>query len=308
MSAVSNVLRQLKQRRLWPVAILLVAALVAVPFALAKDPEPVPPVAQAPVTDEGEDLRASEPIVTPADTAGSRKVIGDAKNPFGFAKDDTGSEAAADSDVTAKADDGKTTTTTTDSPSAGSPTSGGGTTGVAPTSPTGPAAPATPAKTYDKYDLTVRFGSFEGTPERMTLKRLQPLPKTDLPALIYLGVSKDGKSALFLLEQGVEVVGDGECDPMPEDCETLRLKAGETEFLDVVDEAGNVTAQYQLDLLKIHKGETASASKASASSKAGRDLLAERGRLPFRFDVDSGTLERRSGVVGDVARTTASIG
>ena len=37
----------------------------------------------------------------------------------------------------------------------------------------------------------------------MTLKRLQPLPKSDLPALIYLGVSKDGKSAKFLLEQGV---------------------------------------------------------------------------------------------------------
>ena len=71
---------------------------------------------------------------------------------------------------------------------------------------------------------------------------------------------------------------------------------------------GSTTAQYQLDLVKIHKGTTASAAKASASLKAGRKLLAERGRLPFRFDVDSGTLERRSGVVGDVARSTASIG
>ena len=89
--------------------------------------------------------------------------------------------------------------------------------------------------------------------------------------------------------------------PTPEDCETLRLRAGETEFFDVVDETGNITAQYQLDLVKIHKGETASASKAAASSKAGRELLAERARLPFRFDVDSGTLERRPGAAGDVA-------
>ena len=76
----------------------------------------------------------------------------------------------------------------------------------------------------------------------------------------------------------------------------------------MVDEAGAPTAQYQLDLLKIHKGKTASAAKASASSKAGRELLAGRDRVPFRFDVGSGTLERRPGVVGDVARTAASLG
>ena len=50
----------------------------------------------------------------------------------------------------------------------------------------------------------------------MTLPRLQPLPKEDLPVVIYLGVSKDGKSALFLLEMGVEAVGDGDCDPNPQ--------------------------------------------------------------------------------------------
>jgi hypothetical protein len=310
MSAVSNVLSQLKQRRLWPVAILLVAALVAVPFALAKDPEQAPP-APAPVAQDGEDVLASQPIVTPAAaTAARRKVLGTAKNPFGFAETETGSGAPADSATVAKADDAKTTTTVTDTastPTGQSPATGGSSPGVAP-APTTPGTPTKPAKTYDKYDLTVRFGDSEGGSSKMTLKRLQPLPKTDLPALIYLGVSKDGKRAIFLLEQGVQVVGDGECDPTPEDCETLRLRAGETEFLDVVDETGATTAQYQLDLVKIHKGKTASASKATASSKAGRELLADRGRVPFRFDADSGTLERRPGVVGDVARTTASLG
>jgi hypothetical protein len=311
MSAVSNVLRQLKQRRLWPVAILLVAALAAVPYALAKDPEPVPP-APAPEAQEGEDILASQPIVTPAvETAGvRRKVLGTPKNPFGFTEEETGSGEPADSDRVAKADD-PTTADADPSPVSPSPT-GGSTPGVAPTGPTTPGTPVKPAKTYDKYDLTVRFGDSAATPTRMTLKRLKPLPEKDLPALIYLGVSKDGKSAIFLLEQGVEVVGDGVCRPTPEDCETVRLRAGETEFLDVADETGNVSAQYQLDLLKIHKGTTASAAKASASSKAGRDLLADRasadGRLPFRFDVDSGTLERRPGVVGDVARTTSAIG
>jgi hypothetical protein len=308
MSAMSNVLRQLKQRRLWPVAILLVAALAAIPLALAKEPEPAPP-APAPLADEGDDILASQPIVTPAteaDRAARRKVLGTAKNPFGVVETETGSAAAVDSAGANQADD--TTTTTTKSPSSDAPSApapGGGT--VAPTSPATPADPAPTRKAYDRYDLTVRFGDSSASPTRSTLKRLQPLPDAELPALIYLGVYKDGKSAIFLLEKGVEAVGDGECEPSPQACETLRLAAGETEFLDVVDETGAVTAQYQLDLVKIHKGETASASKASASSKAGRELLAERARLPFRFDVDSGTLERRPGVVGDVARSTASL-
>jgi len=307
MSFFSNIGHQLVERRLWPVAILLVAALAAVPVVLAKDPAtpPATPVVQA----EGENVLTEAPIVTQAsiDAVNSRKVLGKAKNPFGMPKPpktaptDKPSASALPQD---EEDPGKGTGSTGSTP----PSSGGTTSPVAPVAPTTPTTPAKPAKTYDKYDLTVRFGDSASTPSKMTLKRLQPLPKTDLPALIYLGVSKDGKRAIFLLEQGVQVVGDGECDPTPEDCETLRLRAGETEFLDVVDETGATTAQYQLDLVKIHKGKTASASKATASSKAGRELLADRGRVPFRFDADSGTLERRPGVVGDVARTTASLG
>ena len=248
--------------------------------------------------------------MTPAaeTVAGHRKVLGNAKNPFGFAKERDRSGEPADRPPSRRP------TTQDDDHGHGQRFALRRASRRRPaarrraSAPATPVTPTKPAKTYDKYDLTVRFGDSEGSSSKMTLKRLQPLPKTDLPALIYLGVSKDGKRAIFLLEQGVEVVGDGECDPTPEDCETLRLRAGETEFLDVVDETGATTAQYQLDLVKIHKGKTASASKATASSKAGRELLADRGRVPFRFDADSGTLERRPGVVGDVARTTASLG
>jgi len=307
MSFFSNIGHQLVERRLWPVAILLVAALAAIPVVLAKDPETPP--ATAVVQAEGENVLTEAPIVTQAsiDAVNSRKVLGKAKNPFGMPKPPKAAPTDKPS-ASVLPQDQKDTGKSTSSTGSTSPSSGGTTSPVAPVAPTTPTTPAKPAKTYDKYDLTVRFGDSAGSPSRMTLKRLQPLPKTDLPALIYLGVSKDGKRAIFLLEQGVQVVGDGECDPTPEDCETLRLRAGETEFLDVADETGAVTAQYQLDLVKIHKGKTSSASRASASSKAGRHLLAERARVPFRFDVDSGTLERRPGVVGDVARTTASLG
>ena len=147
----------------------------------------------------------------------------------------------------------------------------------------------------------------------MTLPRLQPLPKDDLPAVIYLGVTQGRQVRHLPAREGrLRPSATATATPTPEDCETLRLRVGETEFLDVVDEQGNVTSQYQLDLVKIHKATTSSAAAATASSKRGRELLARRasssGRPAYRFDASSGTLERRAGAVGAVARTTASIG
>jgi hypothetical protein len=77
------------------------------------------------------------------------------------------------------------------------------------------------------------------------------------------------------------------------------MRAGDTEFFDVIDETGSVSAQYQLDLVKIHKGTTASASRAKASSKAGRRALQARvasaGPTGYRWDAAAGALERSPG-------------
>ena len=43
MSILNDTWRFLVQRRLWPVAILLVAAAVAVPMLLSEEPAPAPP-------------------------------------------------------------------------------------------------------------------------------------------------------------------------------------------------------------------------------------------------------------------------
>ena len=87
MSALTNVWRQLVQRRLWPVAILLIAALAAVPLALAQEPKPAAPAAPTVASkDSGDSALATEPIVaqaTAADRTKRRKVLGSAKNPFG---------------------------------------------------------------------------------------------------------------------------------------------------------------------------------------------------------------------------------
>lgn len=87
MSPVQNVWRQLVQRRLWPVAIVLVAGLLAVPVLLASDPEPVP-APPAPVAQTDDEL-AVRPIVSMASAeqaAARHRVLGTAKNPFAVPK------------------------------------------------------------------------------------------------------------------------------------------------------------------------------------------------------------------------------
>lgn len=273
MSAISNVLQQFVQRRLWPVAILLVAAVAAVPVLLAKDPAPAPAAPPA-TADTGTDVLASQPIVaeaTSSDRAKRRKVLGKPKNPFAVEKTTTASDTPPSSDGTATANDPATPSS---APTGGSSAPGvivpiGGT----PVTPV-PGTPAAPHKSYAPGSLTVRFSEGDSS-GRKTVDKLEALPNAEAPVLIYLGLSRDGKSAIFLVDEGVEAVGDGDCDPAPDKCETVELKVGETEFLDVKDENGNVTAQYQLDLLKIH-GASASAARASRTratrAKAARIL------------------------------------
>ena len=293
MKVVNDIWRQLAGRRLLPVAAILVAALVAVPIVLAKGAQPAPEPMLQPV--DATAAAATKTIVSVATPSTKRRrVLGAKTNPFAgekLPKPKKPATSAAASSPSASGSGGSSEPSTPASPRGGgsAPASGGS---APPAS--GPTTPAPQPKTYAFQELTVRFGSAERAPERRSLERLEPLPSADEPVLIYLGVLEDGKTAVFLIDDGVSAVGDGECHPAPEQCETIGLKAGETEFFDVTDETGNVSEQYQLDLVKIHKAETTSATQARASSKAGRRLLkAHVASTGYRWVASAGALEPR---------------
>jgi hypothetical protein len=133
---------------------------------------------------------------------------------------------------------------------------------------TSPATPVTPAKSYEDYELSVRFGSSGESPlPRKNVKRREALPSSDKPVLIYLGVLKHTRTAVFMVDSDVVSNGDGECVPSSTTCVTIHLNEGETEFFDVpADAAGGSeptaaadgqaaakATRYQLDLIKIRK-------------------------------------------------------
>ena len=327
MKPLENVWNGLLQRRLLPVAILLIAALAAIPFLLSKDPEPIPPSPVAPAAAAGAKDSIAKPVVSLIDDsapAQRRRVLGAKKNPFAPAP--APKSAAADAQSAAAGTTGATTgaaTTGTTGASSGGSVAGSGATSPATTAPgatstpSEPVATATPApvssddkpstdaRTYSVYSAVVRFGNpDEGEPEQKTLTRLTPLPDDESPAVVYLGVGAGddgGKAAYFLIGDTVELADDTDCRPSPRDCQGIILSVGKKAELRSVDEAtGEVTGRYVLELVKIKRkvvSDSEAAKQARAKvSKSGRRVLrahqASYGPLRYRYDAKSGLVRK----------------
>jgi hypothetical protein len=288
MSPLTNLWRQLVQRRLWPVAVLLIAALAAVPLTLAKQPDSSPAPAPVDTADDASSELATQPIVAMAsasDRAKRRKVLGKSKNPFAKPAQLGGGEPDGPEPAGPDASEPDSGDSAPDKLADTINIGGGG--GSATPSPTGPSVGAPPVGTpvappvepkpvqHERHSLSVRFGEDDSL-QRMNVKRLDPLPLGEEPLVVYLGVADHGDSAVFLVDTSVTAEGDGECVPDPNTCEEIHLREGETEFFDVVGENGESVGSYQLDLLEIHEGKdtSAKASKARASKSVRRVLRA----------------------------------
>lgn len=300
MNVLTDTWRGLVQRRLWPVALLLLAAAVAVPVLLAAEPEPAPVLPNAAVAPEADGGVTAQPIVAVAsatDREAGRDVVGSSKDPFRPAI------------PARKAPKPKTSSSSTGGSGLAKPAGGsGGSSGGGMSTPSTPSTPSytpptytppstTPSapKTYEVATIAVRFGSSTSTRNVRNLPRLKALPSVAEPVLIYLGLRDDNRTAVFMVEAGALARGDGRCVPSPSDCQTIEIKPGETEFIDI--KRGGSSIQYQLDYIKVRrKKATASQARRAYSSEAagGRDLLRSRlsrvGR--WRYDESTGRIKQ----------------
>jgi hypothetical protein len=284
MSFFKNVLHDLVEKRLWPVAIALVAALVAVPIVLGGSAASDPGVATAGLpgtTTNGlanhRDAARAEVVSLEEQAAGKVQRSGSLKNPF---------VQHHQPKVVKTVTQAVNTTKSLADALSGSSSGGGASTGGTSPATTPPAkAPATPDTTPakkpagnpdDMYRVKLTFGEVGAEKHYDNVARLTPLPSSDNPFFVYLGLADDQKSAIFLVDADAVPSGDGTCQPSEDQCEQVTLKAGDVEFFDLQSGTAGVV-QYQLTLESIKKVTAAKAATAKAAhareSKAGREYL-----------------------------------
>jgi len=302
MRPVRDLWGEMVDRRLWPVALLLAIALVAVPVVLAKQPPAgeqtaagAPPAASA----SAPDVAATPAVSVTQGAAADAPLRGAEKNPF---KQQHVPARATGEGGTAPVDTGAGTGS---AGTGGTSGSSGGSTGSGGSGGSGGDTGTTQPRTYVYASIDVRFGR-AGAPLRSIrdVPRLTPLPNAAMPVVIFMGMRSDHETAVFMVSTDVHAQGDGRCVPSKKDCEAVELRRDQVAFLDFAAADGSVT-QYELDLVDVALHETTSQAKANAAyaraSAAGRRLVRRRAATSA---VMSGLrYSQRSGVLAAVAGT-----
>ena len=302
MNAIQNFAMQLwndlRARRLVPVAVLLVAGLIAAPVVLSKKSEDAPAPVPAPAPTQAKQQTGPDALakVKLEDAIGkgngSSLSAFDVNNPFAppdkvlkaareATQQDDGTAnitAPTDTGTGATGDTGAGTGGGTDNGTGGGGGGGGGTT-----------------TTEFTYVLDVTFWANGHKRTIKGMEKLDILPNEANPLLIFMGVSDGAGNAVFLVDSTLETAGEGKCTPSKAECAFLYLGAGsEQEF---TNEEGDSYRLLINEIRKVKVGDekasTASekkASKAAARAAVGNTTPARRFSMPTLTDlvVESG--------------------
>lgn len=167
-------------------------------------------------------------------------------------------------------------------PSNGSGSSSPGAGGATPEKPTEPTPPAkrTPHKPKTVYTVDVLYGVAPTVPGQVSqltpftgLGRMQPLPSSQDPRVVYAGVNSK-EEALFTLAGEAILKGQGSCVPHPTQCEAVALAKGQSEEFGYLEESGQ-TVVYELTVVSItkHQASAANAAHVNRLDRAGRALI-----------------------------------
>ena len=245
LSGPRAIARDLIDKHLWPVALALIVALVAIPVVLGGSGDTAP-VTQAAVpatpAQPGSDTAIS--VSAPAVLGHSRP--GPVRDPFySPPKPETASTSPSTSSSSSSSAPAPSTTT----PST-SGTGSGGTQAPAPATPS-TQTPATTTTAGSFYRARVRFGADDSAAVR-GLSRLEPLGDKANIAALYLGPTADHTRAVFLLGPNAVITsGDGACGEKT--CRVVALKAGQSITLGVIGASGYAEQSFVLAVDELHE-------------------------------------------------------
>jgi hypothetical protein len=286
----SDLIQDLRHKRLLPVAIGLILVIVATPIVLAKSPaDPPAPTAEtasAVDTPKGAPLKLDVSDAESSSKGSALDVLSE-RNPFKPPRSVTAAKAE-ESSAAAGASDG-----------AGAGGDGGkpsGTGDGGSQSPQGGPSPAPPVRTVAyEYVADVTFWNGGHRRERR-LHKLDMLPDQDTPILIFMGVTGNGGDAVFLVDSSLDTTGEGSCQPSNSNCTFVNLGAG-AEHLFTTEEGDS----YRLRVDEIRRVKLRAGSAASDRKVAGAAVQHRPFNLPRLVDAveETGVLDSHSSPTDD---------
>lgn len=255
-----DVYYDLRERHLLPLVAILLVAIVAVPFLLgggSSDSE----TEEAPLATPSAALPSSKIVVarsTPGLRDYRRRLAREhATDPFIQQYTNEGNGGGERSGAETGSSSSEETAVTIESSDGAAPTGGGGSESAEPPSEEGNGEPPESGQLrYYSWAIDVRVtpvSSKQGKnkPEpsvRHNLPDMTMLPSRDVPALTFIGVTKDEKRAVMLVSDKVTgLFGDGICIVGSEACQLIALEPGLPET--VVYGADSRT--YRIELIKL---------------------------------------------------------
>ena len=260
--------QDLKAKRLAPVAVVLVLALIAVPVVLSKPakttaPRPIQAARSAP---DPKDLKAlaSVKLATTDEERGSSLDTFDPSDPFRPPRKVT-KKKTADSGAASTVAGNSTGGSTSGDTGGGAPSSGdtGSTGGGGGGGGTGGTGTPAPQQAQYRYVVDVTFIENGHARHIKGLERLDMLPDQDSPLLLFLGVTPNAGNAVFLVDSTLDAAGEGHCKPKASECAFLYIGAG-SEHAFTNDDGDS----YRLRIDEIRKVPVGAAATASRGKTA----------------------------------------
>lgn len=295
-----DLVHDLRAKRLWPVAAVMLLALVAIPVVFMKpaDPAPTKPATANPQAAQLPGLKDLTVATATSSRGGSALDVFDRKDPF---RPPAAVLSAKADEAASSATSGSTAQSGAGGQSGGGGSGGSGSGGTGGTG--GGGSPDSPGSTTPApkpspftYVADVKFGrSDRKLGAYKGLRRLEMLPSTKSPLLIFLGTEADGGNAVFLVDSSLRTSGEGDCEPSQTECATLTIGAGaEQEF---VDENG---VRYTLLIEEIRPvAVTAAASSPKARPAVGSRSPGRRFQPPLIADLMTTTKPSGSSTAAD---------
>lgn len=265
MKQLQDLYADLRNRRLLPVAIALLVAVIAVPLALSRSAkEGTPSGAPASRSTAATSIEPAVAAQAPSLRDSKRLKSFSRKNPFrqhGGGKRESASSSGIVQRVGGGSSGSASAPSVSSAPSAGS-TSGSG-------SSSSPSSSGSSGKTVHvprpySHRIDVRVGRVFHTKIKRNVGRLSLLPTQSTPVLSFLGATEGETAAVFMVADGALPKGRGSCRPSKSNCRFLVLKKGETHFLDFRPRGGNL---YQIKLIDIDRKYLKRSAKSNSLAK-----------------------------------------